>query len=209
VIAKVGLVLLDADGNEIASQSQGWVCSGFVVDKDGGLLAQPRSLIATANHCLDAPAVGDRQESEYGTIVVSFVDFEIRTQDARVCSLKVERLGDWSIHDVATGVANCDAGPVASMAGRAPSRGEKVFVSGHPLGVFPGLVTEGYAAGWTDDGYLLLSAPAFGGNSGGPVFNSAGEAVGVLVRGSREYPILTLSVPLESLLTRIKESAGW
>lgn len=191
----------------------GWVGSGVVYDKTDGQAGPVRSRILSANHVLDVPKPGTvtHESVEFLGMVIDLGDKRIdavlvtlTTQDGRTCSVTPLRLGSSDTHDVATAEADCDAGRVAKIGTQVPVRGEKVTVVGHPLGVPLAMVTEGFVAGWFE-GYLLTSAPAFGGNSGGPVFYR-GEVIGLLVRGSRDYPLLTMTVSLEEVLKRIAET---
>jgi len=84
---------------------------------------------------------------------------------------------------------------------------DKVTILGAPMGVFP-FETEGRIA-YVDaykavgdkifKGKLLLTAQAFGGNSGGPVLDSHGKVVGVLVMGYRPYPQISVATNAERL----------
>lgn len=179
-------------------------CSGVVVDKAGGIVRRPLSLIATAHHCLD---VGPGTEMDDGSIVTAVI-FMAKDSTGRSCGMTPILLGGYGPDDVATGVASCDLGTTAKLAEAVPQRQDQIYISGHPLGVYPGLVTTGYVSGWLN-GWILLSAPAWGGNSGGPVFNAEGEVIGLLVRGSREYSQLTLAAPLGELQDRIKTTGDW
>lgn len=191
----------DDKGDEVVLQM---ACSGVVVDKAGGIIRRPLSLIATAHHCLD---VAPGTELEDGSVVTAVL-FVAKDSAGRECEMTPILLGGYGPNDVATGVASCDLGSTATLADAVPQRQEQVYISGHPLGVYPGLITTGYMSGWLN-GWLLLSAPAWGGNSGGPVYNSEGEVVGLLVRGSREYSNLTLAAPLGELQDRIRDSGDW
>ena len=179
-------------------------CSGVVVDKAGGIVRKPQTLIATAHHCLD---IGPGTELDGGGTVTAVI-FMAKDSAGRSCGLTPKTLGGYGPNDVATGVASCDLGKTAKLADAVPQRQDQIFISGHPLGVYPGLITSGYVSGWLN-GWILLSAPAWGGNSGGPVFNADGEVIGLLVRGSREYSQLTLAAPLGEIQDRIRQTVHW
>lgn len=190
-----------------------WSGSGVVYDKTSRENGPVRSRILSANHVLETPAVGSVEEDvveflglrfSRGQRRVESVKVELQTADGRTCNMKVLALGSSDQHDTATAEADCDAGRVAELAGAVPVMGEKVFVSGYSQGVTLPMLTEGYVSGWMD-GYLLTSTAAFSGNSGGPVYHD-GKVIGLLVRGSREYPHLTLVVSLEDCLRRIAET---
>lgn len=180
--------------------------SGVVYEKSSGATGPVTSKILSANHVLGAYKVGDLILTEGGFGFVTGVSFKVLTRDGRTCGLHVLKLGpDSNIHDTATGEADCDAGHVAKIADRVPPEGARVYVVGHPLGIDHTLVTEGLVSTWGFGGYLLVSAPATHGNSGGPVFYN-GEVIGLLVRGSDSYNNISLVVPLKSVLDRIAES---
>ncbi len=192
----------------------GWVGSGVVYENDGS-----RSLILSANHVLETPAVGSIEdlkinffgmEINLGKKRIDSVKITMSTSEGRTCNLTPLELGHDDWRDTATAVADCDAGRVARISKSTPARGEKVYVSGHSLGVPLALVTEGYVSGfWHIDDelgtYLMVSAGAAGGNSGGPVFYN-GEVIGLLVRGTPRYPNISLVTPLESVLTRLADT---
>lgn len=84
--------------------------------------------------------------------------------------------------------------------------GDKVFIVGGPLGIFP-MITEGYV-GQTNssgspnpftNGKLLVSGIIGKGNSGGPVLNERGEVIGVIVMVNTTYNHIAYAVPLKRI----------
>jgi hypothetical protein len=189
-----------SDGQNVVTSN----CSGFVAAKSDGLFRKPRTLIVSANHCLN---VGPGTVLDDGSLVTSVI-FTVKDSVGRECSLTPILLGGDKADDVATGVADCDVGRVARLAPAVPQRQEEVYISGHPMGVYPGLITNGFYAGWYD-GYLLTSAPAWGGNSGGPVYNTEGEVVGVMSRRSGSYSHMSMAAPLGEVKKKIEASGDW
>lgn len=184
--------------------SAGWVGSGVVYSKTLGLTGPVKSKILTANHVLEAPAPGDVIQGPLGPVTIDAVLMTVRTRSGNTCELTPLVLGVSNQEDVATGEADCDAGRVAEIASSVPAVGDRVIVTGHPQGVFPAIITEGFVSGWMN-GYLMISAGAYGGNSGGPVWHD-GKVVGLLVRGSVKYHHISLVVPLQAVLDRIEQT---
>lgn len=205
----------DEDKDNIVEMpvEDGWVGSGVVYDKSSGKLGPVHSRILSANHVLETPKVGSEKtifleffgvQIPLGRLRIDSVQIVANNADGKVCNVEPLVLGSSDQHDVATAEIDCDIGRVAKIGSMAPSKGDKVTVVGYPLGVPLPVVTDGVVSGWLD-GYLLTSAPAYGGNSGGAVFYN-GEVIGLLVRGSRDYPHITLTTSLEEILTRIHET---
>jgi S1-C subfamily serine protease len=92
-------------------------------------------------------------------------------------------------------------------------RGDKVYIVGAPLGLFP-VKTEGEVAipvlAFDDkeamhiNGRILVTAPATSGNSGGPAFNEKGEVIGVVMAGSEPYDHLIILTPSKYILAFLK-----
>lgn len=88
-------------------------------------------------------------------------------------------------------------GVPARLSPRPPDLGETVYILGHTLGK-PYTLTKGivsslhrkFRINTKNELYMQVSAQALGGNSGGPVFDSAGRLVGVL-SGSPFAPVWT------------------
>lgn len=194
---------LKLEGKEV-SVTQSWVGSGVVYEKTQGLTEPVQSKILSANHVLETPQVGDLIDTPVGQAKVIAVLMVVRTHKGHTCKLEPLVLSVSDIRDVATGLAYCDAGRVAPIANKVPPVGARIYVSGHPAGIPVAIVTEGRMSGWLD-GYQLVSAAAFGGNSGGPVFYD-GAVVGLLVRASSRHHHIALATPLQSILDRIAET---
>jgi S1-C subfamily serine protease len=181
---------------------QGWTGSGVVYDKVGGLTEPIRSKILTANHVLETHKPGTVVPVPGGYLKFGKAEFLLHTHDGRTCELEPLVLGENTTRDVATALAYCDAGPAAELATQVPVVGSRIMITGHPLGIEVAIATEGFVSGWYD-GYLLVSAGAAPGNSGGPVWYR-GKVIGLLVRGASSYPNISLVTPLNEVLDRVE-----
>jgi len=202
-VSIAGSLVTDGSSPEIPMET-GWTGTGVVYEKSDARTGPVTSKFLTANHVLETPAVGSLVEGPLGVVRVDAVLITVTTRAGKTCEAEALVLGVSDTRDVATGLASCDAGRVAEIADAAPDAGEKVLVVGHPLGIRTALVTEGYVSGYLD-GYLLTSAGAYGGNSGGAIWHN-GKVVGLLVRGGGRYPLISLGTPLKSVLDRIRET---
>ncbi|UCH95831.1 MAG: trypsin-like peptidase domain-containing protein, partial [Candidatus Aminicenantes bacterium] len=83
--------------------------------------------------------------------------------------------------------------------GEIPRVGEKIFVIGNPLGLERS-VTEGVishtARNFGGKLYLQIDASVNPGNSGGPLFNSSGQVIGVINMGIRSMQGLNFAIPI-------------
>lgn len=78
--------------------------------------------------------------------------------------------------------------------------GDKVYALGNPLGVFQNTLSEGIISGIRQaDGYRLfqLTTPISHGSSGGPVFNTDGEVVGIVNLTVEEGQNLNFAIPID------------
>ena len=204
---------LATSDTEATPFSKEWSGSGVVYEKTNGKQGPVRSRILSANHVLETPAIGSVEDDVLdlfgiqipnGKVRTDSVKIDLQTADGRICDVQVLTLGANDLHDVAVAEADCDAGAVAELATETPSMGDKVFVVGYPQGVKLPILTDGFVSGWSN-GFLLTSASAIGGNSGGPVFHN-GKVVGLLVRASLSYSHHSLAVSLEECLMRIAQT---
>lgn len=99
-----------------------------------------------------------------------------------------------------------DAELTPLAAGEAPRRGADVLVISSQFGL-TNLVSKGTLCGrWNTDeaDWLLFTAPVSGGSSGGPLFNEAGEVVGVVTGTYEKGQNLNLAAPVDAALGLMK-----
>jgi hypothetical protein len=167
----MGLIASKACGNEAAVVRLAG-CSGVCVSADG--------LILTADHCGDAP-----------TIPVTFPDGS-RYEAVIEYSPPQNGIDEAQTYRI-SGVGGLPFAPVSKSQ---PKAGDKVWSVGYPAGNYQrnagrveriGFTTSGNAsfAVRIDDG-VVTNWQSDGGNSGGPLFNEAGEVVGLLSMSSSE-----------------------
>jgi hypothetical protein len=78
--------------------------------------------------------------------------------------------------------------------------GDKIYALGNPLGVLQNTLSEGIISGIRQgDGYRLfqLTSPISHGSSGGPVFNTNGEVVGIVELTIEEGQNLNFAIPID------------
>lgn len=96
-----------------------------------------------------------------------------------------------------------------ALASTLPKPGAKIFVIGTPLGFLQQAISEGIVSGIrkTDTGTLLqITVSVSPGSSGGPVLNSAGQVVGMVVGVIEEGQLLNFAVA-SSEIQRVIASA--
>lgn len=191
------------EGKELSVEPMGWGGSGVIYDHLGGIISPSHALVLTANHVLEAPAVGSLAPFPLGQLRVDAVKITVASAEGTVCELTPIIVGGTEAHDVAVGEAHCGLGPEAPLAHKLPPLGAKVYAVGHPSGVSTTMVTEGYYSGYYGE-YMISSTPIFKGNSGGPVYYN-GEIIGLAVRGT-SYPDISLIAPLANVLSVVKEA---
>lgn len=157
-------------------------CTGFLIAPD---------LLVTAGHCVNETnykdsewildftndlkySPGDKiyipKSKRYKVVEVvdqKLTEFEGSNQD--YCILRLDR--------------PCERMPFRIRTGGWPSQGDEVNMVGAPRGLPLKMVRNAEITVNTSNRYFQTNLDAFGGNSGGPVYNSAGFIEGILVRG--------------------------
>ncbi len=148
----VKLTVYDQNGNRIATGS--------------GFCAYDRTILVTAAHVITNMDYMIAEKDDGSTFRIEHVIEGSTSKDIAFCEIPEEA----EMEPLKISVAY-------------PGRGEQVAVIGSQFGI-TNLVTGGNLAGiWESEGVLrlLFTAPVSSGNSGGPVFNSRGELVGIVL----------------------------
>lgn len=143
----------------------------------------------TAGHCCDLE--GSDVMKILG--VQPKVSYTIKGDHAPEGQL-VEILYDDDDHDVCVMTGRIKGAPIR-FAAFDPQLGASVWTAGYPKMEY--LISSGYWSGRTEENMAKASVAVYGGASGSPVMNSAGEAVGVLVAYYPPMSNLALLTPLE------------
>jgi len=145
-------------------------CTGFVVRSNGD-----SSLILTAKHCLD----GFQEVMKDGSTVTLPIPVATDLGWKQLCFGDIRAVD--KVNDLALiGVDGCKLPTVvAPLAASEPKVGEPVYIVGHPMGTYY-IMTKGVVSRPRFDGYILASAFALPGSSGGPMFNKRGEVIGLV-----------------------------
>jgi len=150
--------------------------SGFVVDKSG--------VIVTNFHVIGgAEEIEVKFKDGSRHMVSGIVDYDIAKD---ICLLKIE--AD-NFPEVILGDSN------------KMTPGEKVFVIGAPLGL-EYTITDGLYSGKRKDSageVMQFSASISSGNSGGPLFDSAGKVIGITSFVNTEGQSLNFAVPINDV----------
>lgn len=208
--------------------------TNFIVDNgcSGTLISVPEKLIITNYHCIDGkvgsverevttpdgfvakkkfrkyedvPVVQNRYDgfTKVGSFnYVAEIVAESKTRDLAVLKIKGSIPQTYAAPLIPDGV------PV--------TRGERTYTVGNPLGedatVVEGIVSNvnrAFDFPWTDGARLpmiQISGGLAGGNSGGSLYNSAGQLIGVPAAGYRQAVHLGFAIPMEVIKPFLREN---
>ncbi len=169
----------------VVVRSPGGLGSGFFINKNGYLV--------TNFHVIEG-----QKHISVTRFKKSGAEFK------RIIYKKVRIVALDSFHDLA--VLQVDASfepsfrPPVFSGGSEPVTGEKIFVIGNPLGL-ERTVTDGVISNTSRNFagrlYLQVDASVNPGNSGGPLFNSRGQVIGVINMGIPSMQGLNFAIPAD------------
>jgi S1-C subfamily serine protease len=177
--------------------------SGFAIDE---------VRLITAGHLCKDVVEGANAGIYDGKVVVEWInekDQTVRVLDVEIIKFELTDDNDACVlfklnHNIPPVVILDDYNKV--------SYGDRVYIVGAPGGIYP-IITEGFVSMPIShhmpinvlNNKLLTSAPAYSGNSGGPVFNRFGKVIGILVMANPKYPMATFSITSDTLLKYLSE----
>lgn len=161
--------------------------SGFFINRDGYLVTNFH-VIKGERHITVTRMVQNGQDSQ------------------RVVYKKIRIVAVDPFHDLAVLKIEDDIKdkivPLTLASRETPSIGDSVYVIGNPLGL-ERTVTEGVlshaARNFGGNLYLQIDAPVNPGNSGGPLFNSQGQVIGVINMGILAMEGLNFAIPVRDV----------
>lgn len=158
----------------------GIVASGFAIDKD--------HILTVAHFCIPAKKIVEKNKSSVSMIYLNMFEGLSKQDDVKI-------LFSDPILDLCLLEKKGHGLPVSQLAEQSEIlRGEKVMVVGSPDGVFP-IETEGKVALIPILDRIIISAPVWHGNSGGPVFDETGRVIGVVMAMDRNYNNIGIITP--------------
>jgi S1-C subfamily serine protease len=194
LIALPSMLLADR-GQEIYTANSRRVVVLYVKSESGRFIASGSGFWIAGRRIVTNAHVASR-----GRVYVELGDVRI------ACTLeRADQLNDLAILTIDTDV-EADA---VTLAVQDPKPGESIYVISNPEGldksISQGVVSAVRAL--KNRRLLQISAPISHGSSGGPVFNAAGEVVGVAVGAFEEGQNLNFAIPITALKDLLDPSA--
>lgn len=199
-------------------------CSGTLIDLE-------KKLVLTASHCVTGQygtverekidsegKVTSEKVRKYEPGTVRQLSYQGSTVNKEVAYTTVLRAVDTSkdlaLLEIQADIPNTQ---VAKMYCGQLQRGETVYVVGNPMGVLYSSVVKGVISSvrrtyrnigydYSDEPIVQISAGIVGGNSGGAVYNSDGEFVGVPLLGHRTNEVLGFAATIQSVVSFLKSN---
>ena len=218
---------------EVESMNDTIDSANFIVDRgcSGTLISLEHRLILTNFHCIGNAIVVRNKEVVGSDGVVS----KVRVEELRPIKVSqkgynkhshvsektyiVDVVARWKQSDLALLQVKDESMPntiaAAIFAGDEVLRGSEVFAVGNPLGldatVTRGIVsstTRTFRVSWADAEvpFIQIDAGIAGGNSGGSMYNTHGELIGVPAAGARNQGHLGLAIPFDRVQEFLTEN---
>lgn len=160
-------------------------CTGFLIAPD---------ILVTAGHCIEKMSdcndyvwVFDYTKELYHSKYsgnITLKNENIFTCEDILSTTLVRGGGDWAVIKLNR---KTNRSPYRFRVSGKVGLYEDVFMIGAPSGLPLKLADNAWVSGNSADHYFEANLDAFGGNSGGPVFDKAGWIEGILVRGASDY----------------------
>lgn len=179
-------------------ETKSWVGSGVITKVD---VKTNKSLILTANHVATQPRLSLSDDGDtVGLFILQEIILNVETYDGRTCSAKTIKKDE--ANDLAAIVADCVAGFSVEIADQMPNIGERVLISGAPLGYHPKnifAVVEGFYLGNADNENEIFSAPVISGMSGSGVLYD-GKLISILSMRVGDYEHISICTNYKDLI---------
>lgn len=192
-------------------------CSATLIDRERGLLLTAHHCVSSQYKTVKREVINDKGEletkefrvTEPGT--VSRLLFNGPNEVSRTTyTFKIER----SDKDLDLALVSL----LTTVPSDLTAAGEPAYAVGNPMGVLYASVSPGFIASVNrnyrmigvdnEHGLIQATTPIGGGNSGGALYNDAGEIIGVVVRGYQNISPVALAVPLADIRGFLKEAAS-
>lgn len=162
-----------------------------VLGEGSGFIVDPKGVIITNYHCIEGSS----------TVKVRLTNGAYYDVEG---ALGVDK--DWDVAVLMVNAKNLPSAPLGDS--DKLSVGERVVAIGNPLGL-ENTVSEGIISairGFEDNGDVVIqfTAPISPGSSGGPLFNTKGEVIGVTTLYLKEGQNLNFAVPINLVKPLLK-----